>query len=66
MAGNYKGLDPEDDLLAMERSAFRTHIGPEQASVLLLMWATQETADNNAFMREFAPWMNDIEEEEEL
>lgn len=55
----WDGLDPDDDLIAMERSTMQTFIGPEQRGVLIEMWARQEQADHQAFLREHAPDMAD-------
>jgi hypothetical protein len=63
---DYKGLEPDDDLLAMERSTFQAHIGPEQAGVLLQLWQVGERADNNAFIKEFCSWMRDMPEPKEI
>jgi hypothetical protein len=46
-------LDPEDDLLAYERSTFRTFIDESQANLLIQMWDRQERWDNENFLREF-------------
>jgi len=48
-------LDPEDDMIAMERSTLRTFIGPGQLATLLESWYRQELQDNTAFLEKFAP-----------
>lgn len=37
------GLDPEDDLIAMEQSTFQTFVDPAQADILLRMWRRSST-----------------------
>ena len=61
----WENLGPEDDLLAMERSCFRTFIGPEQAATLLESLRRQEKQDNLNFLEQFAPSLL-LEEEEPI
>ena len=46
-------LDPEDDLLYMERSTFSAFVDPSQAMVLLEIWRRQERGDTRTFAEKF-------------
>ena len=50
---NPYALDPEDDLLYMERSTFSTFIDPSQAAVLREIWKRQERGDVRPFAEKF-------------
>jgi hypothetical protein len=60
MTDRWDGLDPDDDLRAMEKSTYATFIGREQRPVLLSLWQAGERADNMAFLRDHVPELADL------
>lgn len=53
---SWRSLDPEDDLLHMERSTLATFCGQEQKSVLLELWDRLERASDMEFLRKMDPY----------